>query len=124
VGGLPARRKRNNEAALKYFLLDRLRPRFLYGVALIMNDRVDQLVDDHRGYGVSPTIVAVSAASCCGLLFKVSAHPPGWAPDVYQGSPVPVSRFMSAGPAAAFAIFAAYFHDRVSVDRCWAGRLV
>jgi NADH-quinone oxidoreductase subunit N len=44
-------------------------------------------------------------------LFKVSGAPfQVWAPDVYQGAPVPISAFMSAGPkAAAFAILLRVF---------------
>ena len=56
--------------------------------------------------------MAVSAAlMLVGLLFKVSGAPfQVWAPDVYQGAPVPVSAFMSAGPkAAAFAILLRIF---------------
>jgi NADH-quinone oxidoreductase subunit N len=46
-----------------------------------------------------------------GSLFKVSGAPfQVWAPDVYQGAPVPISAFMSAGPkAAAFAILLRIF---------------
>src|ERR1700682_3656618 len=46
-----------------------------------------------------------------GFAFKVSGAPfQVWAPDVYQGAPVPISAFMSAGPkAAAFAILLRIF---------------
>lgn len=109
--------KRNNEAALKYFLLGSFATAFLlYGMALIYgltgSTRLDkiQLAVSHPG--VSLGFVSVAAALMfVGLAFKVSAAPfQVWAPDVYQGSPAPVSAFMSAGPkAAAFAIFLRIF---------------
>ncbi len=107
--------KRNNEAALKYFLLGSFATAFfLYGVALIYGMTGSTNLSVIRGVapGVSPTMVAVSAGlMLVGLLFKVSGAPfQVWAPDVYQGSPVPVSAFMSAGPkAAAFAILLRIF---------------
>src|SRR5690348_10506181 len=107
--------KRNNEAALKYFLLGSFATAFfLYGVALIYGMTGSTNLSTIRSIvgGVSPAIVAVSAAlMLVGLLFKVSGAPfQIWAPDVYQGSPVPVSAFMSAGPkAAAFAILLRIF---------------
>jgi NADH-quinone oxidoreductase subunit N len=107
--------KRNNEAALKYFLLGSFATAFfLYGVALIygMTGSTNLTQIRSAAPGVAPTMVAVSAGlMLVGLLFKVSGAPfQVWAPDVYQGSPVPVSAFMSAGPkAAAFAILLRIF---------------
>jgi NADH-quinone oxidoreductase subunit N len=48
-----------------------------------------------------------------GLAFKISAAPfQGWAPDVYQGAPAPVSAFLTVGPkAAAFAVLIRIFVD-------------
>jgi NADH-quinone oxidoreductase subunit N len=107
--------KRNNEAALKYFLLGSFATAFfLYGVALIygMTGSTNLSVIRNAVPGVAPAMVGVSAGlMLVGLLFKVSGAPfQVWAPDVYQGSPVPVSAFMSAGPkAAAFAILLRIF---------------
>ncbi len=107
--------KRNNEAALKYFLLGSFATGFfLYGVAIIYGMTGSTNLTTIHGMvnNVQPLIVGVSAAlMLVGLLFKVSGAPfQVWAPDVYQGSPVPVSAFMSAGPkAAAFAIMLRIF---------------
>ncbi len=106
--------RRNNEAALKYFLLGSFATAFLlYGVAWIYGltgstnlSRIREVLSRPET-GISPTLVGVSAALIfVGLAFKVSAAPfHVWAPDVYQGAPAPVSAFLSAGPkAAAFAI--------------------
>jgi len=50
---------------------------------------------------------------CCGLAFKVSAAPfHMWTPDVYEGSPTPVTGFFATAPkVAAMALFARLLHD-------------
>jgi NADH-quinone oxidoreductase subunit N len=111
--------KRNNESALKYFLLGSFATAFLlYGIAWIYGLTKSTDLTTIRGVllshdaAVSPILVAVSAAlMLVGLGFKVSGAPfQIWAPDVYQGAPAPVSAFMSAGPkAAAFAVFLRIF---------------
>ncbi|MGA2117630.1 MAG: NADH-quinone oxidoreductase subunit N [Bryobacteraceae bacterium] len=110
--------KRNNESALKYFLLGSFATSFfLYGVALIYGatgtinlDAVRRSIGPLRA---DPPVMIVAAAALMfvGLGFKVSASPfQMWAPDVYQGAPTPVSAFLSAGPkAAGFAIFLRIF---------------
>lgn len=107
--------KRNNEAALKYFLLGSFATAFLlYGVALIYGVTATTKLDEIRTALSSPAaasslaMVAVAAALMfVGLGFKVSGAPfQIWAPDVYQGAPAPVSAFLATAPkAAAFAIF-------------------
>jgi len=110
---------RNNEAALKYFLLGSFATAFfLYGVAWIYGlTGTTELAEIRRAISsrdldISPTLAGASAALMfVGLAFKVSAAPfHVWAPDVYQGAPAPVSAFLSAGPkAAAFAVFLRVF---------------
>ena len=111
--------KRNNESALKYFLLGSFATAFLlYGIAWIYGLTKSTDLTVIRGVllshdaTVSPILVAVSAAlMLVGLGFKVSGAPfQIWAPDVYQGAPAPVSAFMSAAPkAAAFAVLLRIF---------------
>ncbi len=111
--------KRNNESALKYFLLGSFATAFLlYGIAWIYGLTKSTDLTVIRGVllshdaAVSPVLVAVSAAlMLVGLGFKVSGAPfQIWAPDVYQGAPAPVSAFMSAAPkAAAFAVLLRIF---------------
>src|SRR5262249_46281545 len=106
--------KRNNEAALKYFLLGSFATAFfLYGIAWIYGTTgTTNLAEIRRvlmNRDISPSIGLVGTAAALmfvGFAFKVSAAPfQVWAPDVYQGAPAPVSAFLSAGPkAAAFAI--------------------
>jgi NADH-quinone oxidoreductase subunit N len=111
--------KRENESALKYFLLGSFATAFfLYGVALIYGmagstnlAAIHGLLATGQG-SPNTALLGVSAALMfVGLAFKVSAAPfQIWAPDVYQGAPAPVSAFLSAGPkAAAFAVFLRIF---------------
>ena len=107
--------RRNNESALKYFLLGSFATAFfLYGVAwmfgLARSTNLSAIRQTLLDPAVQPNLVVVGAASALlfvGLAFKVSAAPfQMWAPDVYQGAPAPVTAFMSVGPkAAAFAVF-------------------
>jgi NADH-quinone oxidoreductase subunit N len=109
---------RNNESALKYFLLGSFATAFLlYGVAWIYGATASTHLDVIRQALMSPNppasaLVGVSAALIfIGLAFKVSAAPfQSWAPDVYQGAPSPVTAFLTVGPkAAAFAVMVRVF---------------
>jgi NADH-quinone oxidoreductase subunit N len=106
--------RRNNESALKYFLLGSFATGFLlYGIAWIYGllgttnfDEIRRVLD--RSPHASFTLVGLAMGLLfVGFGFKVSIAPfQAWAPDVYQGAAAPVSAFMSAGPkAAAFAVF-------------------
>ena len=111
--------KRNNEAALKYFLLGSFATAFLlYGIAWIYGTCGSTNLSIVRAWlansGVEHNVVLVGTAAALmfvGFAFKVSAAPfHVWAPDVYQGASAPVTLFMSAGPkAAAFAVFMRVF---------------
>ncbi len=119
--------RRNNESALKYFLLGSFATAFLlYGIAWIFgltgSTNLDVIQHALENQQSAPITAALAAALIfVGLGFKVSVAPfQMWAPDVYQGAAAPVSAFMSAGPkAAAFAVFFRLFmtsfrplHDR------------
>jgi NADH-quinone oxidoreductase subunit N len=111
--------KRNNEAALKYFLLGSFATAFLlYGIAWIYGTTGSTNLSTIRIALLTPgsernLVLAGTAAALMfvGFAFKVSAAPfQIWAPDVYQGAPAPVTLFMSVGPkAAAFAVFLRVF---------------
>jgi len=109
--------KRNNESALKYFLLGSFATAFLlYGIAVIYGVTGSTKLDEIRtalsqpGFSMAAVVIA-AALMIVGLGFKVSGAPfQMWAPDVYQGAPAPVSVFMATGPkAAAFAVFLRIF---------------
>jgi NADH-quinone oxidoreductase subunit N len=108
---------RNNESALKYFLLGSFATAFLlYGVAWIYGLTGSTNLDHIRSAlqtSTPPLALAAAAAALMfvGFGFKISAAPfQIWAPDVYQGAPAPVSGFLTVGPkAAAFAILLRVF---------------
>jgi NADH-quinone oxidoreductase subunit N len=108
---------RNNESALKYFLLGSFATAFLlYGVAWIYgatgNTNLGEISRALASTSV-PIAMAGTAAALIfvGMAFKISAVPfQTWAPDVYQGAPSPVAAFLTVGPkAAAFAIMLRVF---------------
>ena len=108
---------RNNESALKYFLLGSFATAFLlYGVAWIYgltgSTNLAAIRQALLSSGTPSLGLAGVAAALIfvGLAFKISAAPfQMWAPDVYQGAPAPVSAFLSAGPkAAAFAVLVTF----------------
>lgn len=111
--------RRNNESALKYFLLGSFATAFLlYGVAWIYGITgstnlivIREAMNTVAVRSAMPLIGMSAALMFVGFAFKISAAPfQIWAPDVYQGAPAPVAAFMSAGPkAAAFAIFVRVF---------------
>ncbi|MEO7143656.1 MAG: NADH-quinone oxidoreductase subunit N [Bryobacteraceae bacterium] len=124
--------KRNNESALKYFLLGSFATAFLlYGIAWIYGiTGSTNLLEIRRVLSnpdIAPPIALVGMAAALmfiGFAFKVSAVPfQIWAPDVYQGAPAPVSAFLSAGPkAAAFAVFLRVFMTAFDpIKSRWAG---
>jgi NADH-quinone oxidoreductase subunit N len=103
------RRVRNQsvEAGLRYFLLGAFAAGlFLYGAALIYAATGTFRLEELREVGIHSKLgIAGVALMASALFFKVSVFPfHFWVPDVYQGSPTPVTTFMSTGTkAAAFA---------------------
>ncbi|MGH7003085.1 MAG: NADH-quinone oxidoreductase subunit NuoN [Alphaproteobacteria bacterium] len=99
---------KSTEAGLKYFVLGALASgMLLYGASLVYgfagSTNFSQLAavltaQDAGNIGVVIGIVFVMV----GLAFKVSAFPfHMWTPDVYEGSPTPVTAFFSAAPKLA-----------------------
>ncbi|WP_309117623.1 NADH-quinone oxidoreductase subunit NuoN [Saccharothrix sp.] len=100
-----ARRRRllSQEAAVKYFLLGAFASAFfLYGVALLYgyagSVKLADIAAATSGTDRSDTLLyAGFGLLVVGLLFKASVGPfHAWTPDVYQGSPTPVTAFMAA----------------------------
>ncbi|UWQ17798.1 NADH-quinone oxidoreductase subunit NuoN [Jannaschia sp. M317] len=109
---------KSTEAGLKYFVLGALSSGLLlYGISLTY------------GYAGTTDFAGVIAAASdgqialgllfglvfmiSGLAFKVSAAPfHMWTPDVYEGSPTPVTAFFATAPkVAAMGMFARVTHD-------------
>jgi NADH-quinone oxidoreductase subunit N len=102
---------RSNEAALKFFLISVLSTAvMLYGMSLIYgvtgSTRLTEIAAKlATSAGSSDLALAAILLVVAGFAFKVSAFPfQFWAPDTYEGSPVPVAAFLSvASKAAGFA---------------------
>ena len=110
-------KEQSQEAGLKYFILGGFASAFLlYGIALVYGatgstslEVIDVGLAAQALVVGSDTMLLVGIGlMLVGLAFKVSAVPfHSWTPDVYQGSPSPVTAFMaSAGKVAAFAALA------------------
>jgi NADH-quinone oxidoreductase subunit N len=102
---------RSNEAALKFFLISVLSTAImLYGMSLVYGvtgtTRLAGIAAKLGGpVGSSNLALAAILLVVAGFAFKVSAFPfQFWAPDTYEGSPVPVAAYLSvASKAAGFA---------------------
>ena len=102
------RDRKSNEAGVKYYLLGVFASAvMLYGMSLLygvtgttlLSELGSAITTDGQFAGVE--IVAV-AFVIVGFAFKVSAVPfHQWAPDVYEGSPTPVTAFLSVASKAA-----------------------
>ncbi|MBI3794540.1 MAG: NADH-quinone oxidoreductase subunit N [Nitrospinae bacterium] len=108
LAGYTRTRAESNEAALKYFLLGGFAAGFLlYGMAMIYGSTghtdlagIGKAVSHGAFNKMYLTVGAIMLL--VGLGFKLAAVPfHQWTPDVYQGSPIPITAFMSAGPKAA-----------------------
>lgn len=110
---------RSTEAAIKYFILGAFSSAFLlYGIALVYGATrttnlagIQAAVNGAMGAPEKALMLAGAAMLLIGFGFKVTAVPFHiWTPDVYEGSPTPVTAFLSAGPkAAGFAAFLRVF---------------
>jgi NADH-quinone oxidoreductase subunit N len=109
MAGLRKRDPRSNEASLKFFLIGILSTAvMLYGMSLIYGVtgslKLEDIAGQLGGEG-QPVAVAAVLFVVAGFAFKVSSVPfHFWAPDTYEGSPIPVAAFLSvASKAAGFA---------------------
>jgi NADH-quinone oxidoreductase subunit N len=109
---------RSTEAGLKYFVLGALSSGLLlYGASLtygyagttLFSGIIQTATEGHISVGLLFGLVFIIS----GLAFKVSAVPfHMWTPDVYEGSPTPVTAFFATAPKiAAMGLFARVLHD-------------
>ncbi|HWA46004.1 MAG TPA: NADH-quinone oxidoreductase subunit NuoN [Hypericibacter adhaerens] len=101
---------RSTEAGLKYFVLGALSSgMLLYGSSLIYGfagttkfDGIATLLAGLNGTAPSLGLIVGLVFLIAGLAFKVSAVPfHMWTPDVYEGSPTPVTAFFAMAPKVA-----------------------
>ncbi len=125
LAGYHRRRARSQEAAIKYFVLGAFSSAFfLYGVALVYGATGSTNLGFVARYLRETTItegvlLGGLALLVVGLGFKVAAVPfHMWTPDVYEGSPTPVTGFMAAAAkAAGFAALLRILFSTFSTNR-------
>ena len=115
LAGFNRANKKSNEAGLKYFLLGSFSTGFmLYGMALIYGAtgttrlyKIAAVVGQMTIPSANIMLVAGMLLMMTGFAFKIAAAPfHMWTPDVYEGSPTPVTAFFAAAPKiAAMALF-------------------
>lgn len=112
--GINRRSAKGAEGALKYFLLGSFSTAFLlYGIALVYGATAStnlQIIASRiaeQSLMTNPMLLIGLAFMLIGFGFKVAAVPfHMWAPDVYEGAPIPITAYMAAAvKAAAFAAF-------------------
>ena len=100
---------KSNEAALKYYIIGVLSAALLlYGMSLIYGLTGSVLFEDIRtavadsNLASEPALGLAIVLMLAGFGFKVSAVPfHSWAPDTYEGSPTPVTAYLSVNSKAA-----------------------
>ena len=110
---------KSNEGGTKYILLGALSSAFLlYGISqvygLLGTTRFDGISEVLAATsGISPGVVVGLVMIVAGLGFKVAAVPfHMWAPDAYEGAPIPVTAYLAVGSkAAAFALVLRLFGE-------------
>jgi NADH-quinone oxidoreductase subunit N len=121
LAGYAKRDALSTEGAIKYFLLGSFSSAiFLFGLAFVWG-----LTGTTRIDGVAATLAKVASGELAfspglamgfaflttGVAFKIAAVPfHYWTPDAYQGSPTPVTGYLSVGPkVGAFALILRLF---------------
>jgi len=121
MAGFAKRDGLSTEGAIKYFLLGSFSSAILlFGLAFVLgftgSTQLGALADTLGGVvsgdEALPLALAMGLALLAvGVLFKIAAVPfHYWTPDAYQGSPTPVTGYLSVGPKiAAFALILRIF---------------
>ena len=108
LAGFKERERKSNESAIKYFLLGAFSTAFLlYGIAFVYGTTGSTqylvIADAIRISEADPLILLLGLGlMMVGFGFKVALAPFHiWAPDVYEGAPLPVTAHLAVGSKAA-----------------------
>ena len=113
----------STEGAIKYFLLGSFSSAiFLFGLALTWGftgtTRIAEVSQTLQGLagGLPAGVLMGLGLLTTGVAFKIAAVPfHYWTPDAYQGSPTPVTGYLSVGPKiAAFALILRLFVEALA----------
>lgn len=112
LAGFDKRSARSAEAALKYFLFGGMSAAFmLFGFSLLYgfsnSTNITRIASAIHGQPLNPILIIAIVTTVIGFGFKIAAAPfHFWAPDVYQGAPLPSTAFIASGSkVASFFIF-------------------
>ncbi len=112
MAGFDKTSRASAEAGLKYFLFGGMAAAFmLFGFSLIYgltgSIALPQIARSLAMQGISPLLLVALVMVLVGFGYKAAAAPfHFWAPDVYQGAPVPAAALIaSASKLAGFALF-------------------
>lgn len=112
LAGFDKRSVRSSEAALKYFLFGGMSAAFmLFGFSLLYgfsnSTNLARIASAIHGQPLNPILIIAIVTTVIGFGFKIAAAPfHFWAPDVYQGAPLPSAAFIASGSkVASFFIF-------------------
>src|SRR5438094_80172 len=98
---------RSAEAGLKYFLFGSTSSAFtLFGISLIYGmtgtTGLAPIATKLAGMSLQPLLAVAIVMTLVGFAFKIAAAPFHlWAPDAYQGAPVPSAAFIASGSKVA-----------------------
>ncbi len=128
----------STEGAIKYFLLGSFSSAiFLFGAAFVWGMTGTTLIDsaDPNRPGIAQVLASVVAGTeplsaglalglaflTTGVAFKIAAVPfHYWTPDAYQGSPTPITGYLSVGPkVGAFALILRLFVEALGPLADW-----
>jgi len=119
LAGFLRKNRKSAEASLKYIIYGAAASgfmiygmTFLYGLTGTLH--VKEIGVQLLQVAPQPTLTLItSVLIMAGFGYKIAAVPfHMWCPDVYEGSPTPVTAFFSVGPkAAGFAMLARFLHE-------------
>ena len=121
--GILKRNRRSQEAALKYLIYGGVASgMMIYGMSWIFGlaGSLDFSVINRElfasGHASALAVFIALVLILAGLGYKVASVPfHMWAPDVYEGAPIPITTFLAIGSkAAGFALLTRFFYPAIS----------
>lgn len=118
LAGYTKKEKRSSEAAMKYIIYGAASSgimiyamSLLYGFTGTMNIYETARILSGYGSSSSPMLIIAIIMITAGFGYKISSVPfHFWTPDVYEGSPIPVTAFLAVtSSAAGFSIMIRFF---------------
>jgi NADH-quinone oxidoreductase subunit N len=121
--GILKHNRRSQEAALKYLIYGGVASgtmiygmSWIYGIAGSLDFGVINRALTSAGQVPALTVFIALVLILTGMGYKVASVPfHMWAPDVYQGAPIPITTFLAIGSkAAGFALLTRFFYPAIS----------